>query len=85
MSFGGDCGQPSYSERCKEMGKALRASVLVLLLTCSVQAGWIHNGVTEPPPPAPAVAEQEPTANGDIQNDLTETVLSVLGSVLALF
>ena len=66
------------------MGKAIRASVLVLLLTCSVQAGWIHTGVTEPPPPTPAIAEQETTAKGEIQNDLTETVLSVLGSVLAL-
>lgn len=67
------------------MGKAISASVLVLLLTCPAHAGWIHNGITQPPAPAPAVAEQEPTADGHIHNDLTETVLSVLEGVLALF
>ena len=66
------------------MGKAIRASVLVLLLACSAQAGWIHTPVTGPPPPAPAVVEQEPTADGDIQNGLTVTMLSVLETVLAL-
>lgn len=67
------------------MGKAIRASVLVLLLTCSAQAGWIHNPVAGPQPPEPARVEQEPAANGEIQNGLTETVLSLLESVLALF
>ena len=37
------------------MGKVIRASALVLLLACSAQAGWIHNGSPEPAPtPAPA-------------------------------
>jgi hypothetical protein len=74
------------------MGKAIRASVLVLLLACSAHAGWIHNPVTgTPPPPPPAVTEQEPTASGDMQNgaadaadSLTETLLGALESVLAL-
>lgn len=75
------------------MGKAIRASVLVLLLACSVQAGWIHNDVTgtPPPPPPPSITEQEPTASGEMQNDaadaadsLTETLLIALESVLAL-
>lgn len=63
------------------MGKAVRASVVVLCLTCSAQAGWIQNDVKQPTPPP----TEEATADGDIQNGLTETLLSVLGSVLALF
>jgi hypothetical protein len=62
------------------MGKAIRASALVLLLTCSAYAGEMQNDVKQPTP-APT---QEATADGWIPNDLTDTVLSVLGSVLAL-
>jgi len=67
------------------MGKAIRASVLVLFLACSAQAGHIHNDA-KLPTPAPT---QEAAADGYIQNEqpdsLMETVLSVIGSVLALF
>jgi hypothetical protein len=63
------------------MGKAIRASVLVLVLACSAQAGHIHNDA-KPPTPAPT---QEVTADGYVQNDLTETVLSLLASMLTLF
>ena len=66
------------------MGKAIRASVVVLLFACSGYAGEIHNDVKQPTPP-PASAIQETNAGGEIQNDLTETLLSVLGSVLSLF
>jgi hypothetical protein len=62
------------------MAKAIRASVVVLLLACSAYAGDIQNGITGTPPPP---------SHGYIQNGapdgLTETVLSLLGSVLALF
>lgn len=44
------------------MGKTIRASVLILLLACSAQAGWMPNGSpAPPPPPQPATAVQEPT------------------------
>lgn len=66
------------------MRKAIGASVFVLLLACSAQAGWIHNPVAGTPPP-PTIAEQESKADGWMPNDLTETVLSVLEGVLALF
>lgn len=62
------------------MRKAIRASVLVLLLTCSAQAGYIQNGS---PAPSDPVREQE--ADGEMQNGLTGALLSVLESVLALF
>jgi hypothetical protein len=76
------------------MGKAIRASALVLLLACSAQAGWTHSGVAEPPPPPPA--EQEQTTSNDVADEtggetqdgaaeaLTQTVLDLLADLLAL-
>ena len=82
------------------MGKAIRASMFVLLLACSTYAGDIQNGSpTQPPPnvagwihndsPAPADSEEELAASGYTQNDvagaLAEAALVVLNSgVLAL-
>lgn len=81
------------------MSKAIRASVLVLLLACSAQAGWIQNGVADapPPPPPPATAVQGPTTDGVIstgataptvhgitQNDAAATFLQVVLNLLAL-
>jgi hypothetical protein len=53
------------------MRKAIRASVLVLLLTAPAQAGWMQNGSPEPPPPQPAPAVQGPTTDGQIDTPLT--------------
>jgi hypothetical protein len=74
---------PHKSERCKEMGKAIRASVLVLLLTCSVRAGWIQNGSPEPPP-QPTNVVQEPTTDGEIQNDAADTLTQIALDLLAV-
>jgi len=63
------------------MRKSLRASVLVLALALSAQAGEIPCPPVAPPPSA--VAEQ-PT-DGIIECQLTEMAISLLGSVLALF
>ena len=65
------------------MGKTIRASVVVFLLACSAYAGDMQNDVKQPT--TPASAAQEVAADGEIQNGFTETVLSLLGSVLALF
>ena len=69
------------------MGKTIRTSALVLLLACSAQAGYIQNGSPASHPPNAVTVEQ--TADGYMQNDepdsLTESVLSVLESVLSLF
>ncbi len=40
------------------MGKAICASLLILLLTCPAQAGFMPNGTPEPPP-QPAYAPGE--------------------------
>jgi hypothetical protein len=71
------------------MRRVFSTSLLILLLTISARAGYIQNGVTSPPPPPPpAITQDEPTAEGEIQNDaaesFTEMVLTALESVLAL-
>jgi hypothetical protein len=69
------------------MGKAIRASVLVLLLSCSVRADWMANGSPAPPPSSHAI--EEPTADGvtgnDAPDDLTQTVLDLLAVLPSLF
>ena len=79
------------------MGKAIRASALILLLACSAQAGWIQNGSPEPPPqagwmgndsPAPPNASQEQTTDGDISTTsadyLTQIALDLLAALPSL-
>ncbi|MDT5269051.1 MAG: hypothetical protein QOH49_1237 [Acidobacteriota bacterium] len=79
------------------MLKAIRVSTLILLLACSAQAGYMQNGLPEPPPPPqpasaarePMNATQEPTTNGIMQNDapsgLTQIALDVLAALPSLF
>ena len=74
------------------MIKSIRVSVLVLLLVCSAQAGYMPSGSEEPPPPPPPPASEplveEPATDGETSNvladTLTEAALSVLNNVLAL-
>lgn len=72
------------------MSRAFRASVLILILTSSAQAGWIQNGSSAAPPP-PSITAEEATMDGEIQNPLTVeettagTFLTIVTSVLALF
>lgn len=70
---------------------------MILLLSCSAQAGYMQTGSPEPPPPSqPASAVQEPTdaaqetsANGYMQNEapsgLTQVALDVLAALPLLF
>lgn len=70
------------------MGKAIRASALVLLLVCSAQAGWMHADIAPPPPPD----EQEQTTDSDAADEtqngaaetLTQAVLDLLADALRL-
>lgn len=73
------------------MIKAIRVPVLILLLACSTQAGYIPNGTAQPTPtptPAPTYfVEEEPSdgqTNDDVTDVLAEATLSVLNTVLAL-
>ena len=74
------------------MFKAARASMLIILLACSAQAGYMPSGSDQPPPPPPSQPvsslEAETAAEGETPDDATDTLaeaaLSVLDSVLAL-
>jgi hypothetical protein len=69
------------------MGKAIRASVLVLLLACSARADWMQNG--SPAPPQPANAVQEQTTDSEISttsaDNLTQIALDLLAVLPSLF
>ena len=79
------------------MLKAIRVSTLILLLTCSAQAGYMQTGSPEPPPPSqpassaqePTDATDEPTANGYMQNGapsgLMQIALDMLAALPSLF
>lgn len=85
------------------MGKAIRTSLLVLLLACSAKAGyipndtvatpqsqptsapmtgWMPNGSPEPPS-QPTGAVEEQTANGVMQNGVTDGLTQVALELLA--
>jgi hypothetical protein len=81
--YGGNCSQPSYKRKGKEMGKTIRASLLVLLLACSVQAGYMPNGSPEPPP-QPASVVEAPTANGWMANEAAESLTQITLDLLAV-
>lgn len=63
------------------MGKAIRASALVLLLACSANAGIMQYDKPEPPPPPPPSTQsvQEPAAEdqGTAMEVPPETLLLV--------
>lgn len=65
------------------MGKAIRASVLVLLLACSAQAGYIPNESPTPPPSQQTNAIQEPTTGSEIPNDAAVSIAQVALDLLA--
>jgi hypothetical protein len=75
------------------MVKVIRASVLILLLACSAQAGYMQNDAPAPLPPPPSSpanaapeptdATQEPTANSIMQNDAAESITQITLDVLA--
>ena len=76
------------------MGKAIRVSVLILLLACSAQAGYIPNDTPAPPPPPqtnimqePTDTDQEPTGGvtpNDVADSLTQTALELLALLPSL-
>lgn len=62
------------------MGKAIRASVLTLLLAGSASAGIMTHGVYDPPPPPPPAEQQqvqEPTVQEETAEDAREVNLFV--------
>lgn len=73
------------------MLKAARVSVLILLLACPTQAGYMPNGSETPTPtptPQPVEIAEEQSAEEETADEvaviLAEATLSVLTSMLAL-
>jgi len=74
------------------MRKTLRASILVLALSCSAYAGIIPNDRPEPPQPATATetvietaeTTSEPANNQTVEPTLAEIALTLLQTVLAI-
>ena len=73
------------------MLKAARVCVLILLLACPAQAGYMPNGSETPTPtptPQPIEVAEEDQAKDEADHDVTvplaEATLSVLTSMLAL-
>jgi hypothetical protein len=66
------------------MRRTVQILALMLTLSAPATAGIMQCPVTSPMPPT-ASAVQEPTTNGDIQNDaagsLTQTVLDLLAAL----
>lgn len=60
------------------MRKLIQASLLTLAFTASIYAGEMGQ------PVAAGVMQQPLAAQGDIQNGITETALSILGVMLSL-
>jgi hypothetical protein len=82
------------------MSKAIRASVLILLMVCSARADWMQNGAPAPPAPATSTANdpsattasapaaQEPAdavATDDAPDGLTRIALDLLAVLPSLF
>ena len=79
------------------MRKTLGAFLLALIFSCTVSAGIMGNGSPEPPPSQPAPTTQgpttdgemdtgltAPTADGEIPNNATTTIIEVLLNLLVL-
>jgi hypothetical protein len=64
------------------MRKALRLSLLVVLLACSVRADDIQNGITDDI--QNGVTQSQPASRQAI-DPTTEVILSLLKSILTLF
>jgi hypothetical protein len=72
------------------MGKAIRASALIVLLACTAQAGWMGNNsptqagwMGNDSPAQPTSTTQEPTTGGEMPNDATDTLPPVALDLLA--
>ena len=66
------------------MGKAFKASALILLLACSAQAGWMPNDTPTPPPSESTSTSEESTADGWMGNEAAESLTQITLDLLAV-
>jgi hypothetical protein len=91
----GNFGQFSQKTRGKVMRKVIRASLLVLALSCPAYAGYIPNNSpdaapTPQPTPITSSITQEPAdvhvqSNEPAESTVTDVVLNFVQTVLSLF
>jgi len=72
------------------MKKLVRASLLILALSCTAYAGVMPFPVVEPEPTPAQVSTQESTTSNaqgqsTVESTVTEAVLNLITGVLALF
>ena len=66
------------------MRKTISVSALILALVCSAHAGEIQNDKPSPPPQPPSSAAQQATPQGEIQNDVADSLTQIALNVLAV-
>jgi hypothetical protein len=67
------------------MRKALSVSALMLAFICSAHAdGIMQNDSPQPPPPQSATAVQTTTTDGNMQNDVADSLTQIALDVLAV-
>jgi hypothetical protein len=80
---------PIKAERETEMRKTLRASILLLALSCTTYAGIIPNDSPASPQPAPTPMTvetiSEPANDQAAEPTVAEIALTLLQTVLAIF
>jgi len=66
------------------MRKAISVSALILAFVCSAHAGDMQNDITGPPPQPSASVTQEPTTDGEMQNDVVDGMTQIALNLLAV-
>jgi hypothetical protein len=80
LNSGGYFVQPSSTREEKKMRKTIGIAALLLALTCSTYAGEMGNDTPTPPP---AHVAQEPTTNGIMQTEATDSLTQIALDLLA--
>jgi len=66
------------------MRKTIQAAALMLAVSASTYAGEMQFPVTSPPPQQPANVTQEPTTEGEMQNDVADGITQIALNLLAV-
>jgi len=67
------------------MRKAISVSALILAFVCSAHAGDMQNDKTGPPPQPSTSVTQQPTTDGEMQNDVADSLTQIALDLLSVF
>jgi hypothetical protein len=76
--------EPHTSRKVKAMRKTLQVLALTLAVSASAYAGEMQFPVTDPPPQSSATATQQPTTDGNMQNDAAANLTQIALDLLAV-